>query len=64
MSVVEALNFLAEKRADSKDAADVPGRMLVLHHAWWLLSTHPNMNLEVHPAAAVMGVSVCGMAWF
>lgn len=56
LSIVEALNFLKDKSLDSRDGGDVPGRMLVLHHAWYMLNKHPNMVLDNHPAAAIKKV--------
>lgn len=58
-SIVEALNFLRDRSPNSRDGGDVPGRMLVLHHAWYLLNSHPNMKLDGHPADAVKKVRVC-----
>lgn len=58
MSIVEALNFLRDRKEkmEGKDRDDVPGRMMVLQHAWYLLNANPNMVLDNHPAAAVKKV--------
>jgi len=56
MALVEALNFLSEKSPGSRDLIDVPGRMLVLHHAWYWLNHHPNMQLDHHASTAVKKV--------
>lgn len=59
MSLVEGLNYLQDKKGPGcKDMSDVPGRMLVLHHAWYLLNKHPNMQLDSHAASAVTKVCV------
>jgi hypothetical protein len=63
MSIVEALNFLRERKEkmEGKDRDDVPGRMMVLQHAWYLLNANPNMILDNHPAAAVKKVGGCAL---
>lgn len=53
-SLVDALNSMREDGSTDKDA---PGRMLVLHHAWYMLNGHPNMTLKAHAANAVKLVS-------
>lgn len=57
-SIIQSLNYLRDRSSDSRDSGDVPGRMLVLHHAWYLVNKHPNLRLDEHPAAAVK--KVCG----
>lgn len=62
MALVEALNFLRDKSPrDSKDGCDIPGRMLVLQHAWWLLNKHPNLQMDGHAASAIKIVSVVAL---
>lgn len=55
-SIIQSLNYLRDRSSDTKDSGDVPGRMLVLHHAWFLVNKHPNLRLDEHPAAAVKKV--------
>jgi hypothetical protein len=57
-SIIQSLNYLRDRSSDSRDSGDVPGRMLVLHHAWYLVNKHPNLRLDEHPAAAVKKVYI------
>lgn len=58
-SIDNALEQLLAKEEQAKDKEKLPGRILMLQHARYLLLQHPNMRFEFHPASHLIQVSGC-----